>query len=1157
MKKRVSHVTVALTAMLTFVTTALHAATINVSGGGANLQNAIVTAKAGDILKVGPGTYAPITSNNKKLTIESTDGAATTIIDGGNTQRCATLAVAATLEANPVQNATVLIGFTLQNGRHVTTEEMDGGGGAFGGTLNNCVLKNNTAFMGGGACVSWLNNCTINNNTAEGGGGTFCGVIYNSIYYGNSAADGGGGGAFDGVLYNCLLTGNTAAIGGGACFLTLNNCTLYGNICTTPAMAPFSFGGGVFQCYVNNSIIWGNTDDLGATDNCAFMSVGFLRNSCTTPLPSAAFDKGGNTASNPLFVNAPTDFRLQPGSPCIDKGRNFYTLGGKDTAIPSSATDLAGVPRIQNKTVDMGAYEYAPPVMVTVTFDANGGTPASEKVSQTLYEKYLIPSAPTRAGYRCTGWFTAKTGGTEVTSATTVSNAKAHTLYAQWAVHVNTYIITLNPQSGTVTPTSINVSENYAYPALPVPTRASYAFLGWFTASSGGDKITATTLVTSPGPHTLYAHWIASLFTVTFDANGGTLAGAPMWSGIQSYGEYYSRPSNPTRDEYTFLGWFNPATGAYITHNSIVNETTLFKAGWHHNGFGPVPAVTVHALADGPGTVTPGSVPVLNKKPVTLTAKPDKDALFIEWTDAVSGDVFTTPTLKVAPEKSTLYVARFRMKADCEAPVIYGVSKIHNTMVGVPFYTKVNINDAAKPVKFTATKLPPGLKINALGEITGVPTKAGDYPGATVKVTSVADGKKSATVTSPTITIEPLHPKAQGTFNGYFWDSANSCMNASFTATIAASGKITAKVTTAEGVFSFSAPSFSGKGGNTFHINAASKGQTLSLVLDSNAPWNDWQINGYFNDTYRGDAQRNPFLNKNDPAPTAALADLASFGKTYYTLALQPGGHVGGSLGDAGNIPEGHGYLTFTVSEKGAVKLAGKLADGTAVSGSATLLFWGGGDVSISCFIPLYSKQGFVSGWLDMNPAGKLGSTTWRWYYPGKTPTGKNIATEDRFSMQLEALGGRYGTVASLADHYAGKYFKTQLPDVGISVVEIEANKTAIKLPAAKAPVYDKNTNTFTRDPTGVGNPDLATLTVNAKTGLFSGKFNDYAESTDAKTGKRNLKTSSLSHAGVLIQRNGDYLGYGYYLFPDPSYADPANPKFKYNLRRSYPVTIE
>jgi hypothetical protein len=58
--------------------------------------------------------------------------------------------------------------------------------------------------------------------------------------------------------------------------------------------------------------------------------------------------------SDPLFVNAAGgNYRLQAGSPCIDRGNNSYVPAGV-------TTDLDGNPRIQNGTVDLGAYEYQP-----------------------------------------------------------------------------------------------------------------------------------------------------------------------------------------------------------------------------------------------------------------------------------------------------------------------------------------------------------------------------------------------------------------------------------------------------------------------------------------------------------------------------------------------------------------------------------------------------------------------------------------------------------------------------------------------------------------------------------------------------------------------------------------------------------------------------
>jgi hypothetical protein len=58
--------------------------------------------------------------------------------------------------------------------------------------------------------------------------------------------------------------------------------------------------------------------------------------------------------SDPLFVDAENgDYHLQSGSPCIDVGDNSLVPAG-------TSTDLDGNPRIQNGTVDMGAYEFQP-----------------------------------------------------------------------------------------------------------------------------------------------------------------------------------------------------------------------------------------------------------------------------------------------------------------------------------------------------------------------------------------------------------------------------------------------------------------------------------------------------------------------------------------------------------------------------------------------------------------------------------------------------------------------------------------------------------------------------------------------------------------------------------------------------------------------------
>jgi len=346
------------------------------------------------VVVVADGVYAPIETLNKAIVIQSVNGVGAAILDGGGTNRCATLGWII-LHTN-----TVLTGFTLRNGKATY------GGGAYYGTLNDCVLMGNTATQGGGGAFgSILNGCTLAWNDAIGsngrGGGALLGTLNDCTLSWNTAVNGGGawsctlngctlswnwadcegGGAWGSALDDCALIGNGAANGGGAFGGTLNRCTVMGNMaddgggahgsvlsncevtgnmawfhgggthggtlynCTLSENMAFDNGGGVYDGTLKNCIVWGNIRYNGATGNyggtCSFA------HSCTTPMPSGGV---GNTNANPMFVNATLgDFRLQPESPCINTGNNAYAVGD---------LDLDSNPRIQGGTVDMGAYEW-------------------------------------------------------------------------------------------------------------------------------------------------------------------------------------------------------------------------------------------------------------------------------------------------------------------------------------------------------------------------------------------------------------------------------------------------------------------------------------------------------------------------------------------------------------------------------------------------------------------------------------------------------------------------------------------------------------------------------------------------------------------------------------------------------------------------------
>ena len=98
-------------------------------------------------------------------------------------------------------------------------------------------------------------------------------------------------------------------------------------------------------------------------------------------------------------------------------------------------------------------------------------------------------------------------------------------------------------------------------------------------------------------------------------------------------------------------------------------------------------------------------------------------------------------------------------------PTLEELDLPETAIVGVGYAAKVVLSEASYPVKFSAKKLPGGLKINALtGEITGVPTKVGAF-AATVTAVSTLD-KTLKTEIPVKIVVEALPAWAQGTFNG-------------------------------------------------------------------------------------------------------------------------------------------------------------------------------------------------------------------------------------------------------------------------------------------------------------------------------------------------------------------------------------------------------
>ena len=134
---------------------------------------------------------------------------------------------------------------------------------------------------------------------------------------------------------------------------------------------------------------------------------------------------------------------LVPGNITISpvSGQQIVVMAGANEAGAAalqgspfmSETAIQGL--IQNAAYVHTAAEQAPVTKYTITFDANGGSVAPASAETTDGKLVSLPT-PGYAGHIFQGWFTAATGGTQVTT-DTVFTADA-TIYAQWKAESST-----------------------------------------------------------------------------------------------------------------------------------------------------------------------------------------------------------------------------------------------------------------------------------------------------------------------------------------------------------------------------------------------------------------------------------------------------------------------------------------------------------------------------------------------------------------------------------------------------------------------------------------------------------------------------------------------------------------------------------------------
>lgn len=371
-------------------------------------------------------------------------------------------------------------------------------------------------------------------------------------------------------------------------------------------------GSGTYAVIVENNAYWrvetqiwvsvSNYETIETKTGAEFIGSATSQTYVFTKLPEIPVTlnaNGGTLAANTLNVVTGDTYNQLP-----EPARTGYTFNGW-TLDGSPVTETTTVTQSDAHVLDAGwqansytAYFHTLGGTLTTIptgYTVNGNTAIGVKKDVTFDTAYGPLPVPIREHHAFNGWFpgTKETNGSinydfnsePITATTLAKNAGEHYFGAKWVETPATITITLNPNGGQVANTTITRTQLQTYGLLPVPTRTGYTFTGWFTSQTNGSPINADTPIALGQPnHTLFAYWQVNTYTVTFDANGGSVSTA---SKSVTFGQNYGTLPTPVRTGYAFGGWKQPnGNGASAMTLVTTDSDHTLTAQWTPNSGG-------------------------------------------------------------------------------------------------------------------------------------------------------------------------------------------------------------------------------------------------------------------------------------------------------------------------------------------------------------------------------------------------------------------------------------------------------------------------------------------------------------------------------------------------------------------------------------------
>ncbi len=370
----------------------------------------------------------------------------------------------------------------------------------------------------------------------------------------------------------------------------------------------------------NNSVDYSSSAWLDFSDSTGRFSNSGGVTSRTFTAPAGAerayIRLDSNTPGKTVTFNDIRIYEVGKVDEAVDFGdlASFKSLKGSSTygslPVPTKTNyDFVGWFTADNKqikesdtvsiTTNTTVYSKWTPTVYTVTFDSNGGNAVTAKTYSVENNNIKVPST-TRTGYTFSHWEVVSasgnwTQGATVNAGSTLAGKNGNvTLKAVWTNNKYNVNLNLNAPSVVVTPpecdkTSTEVTYDKQIGTLPVPTLTGYEFAGWYNAATDGTQVTASTVYTTAGSSTIYAHWNPVTYNMTVDTNGGSAV-----SGASFNVQNAVIPAASSMTGYAFGYWEVVATtgnweiGATYAPGAVVSgkygDVTL-KAVWANNEY--------------------------------------------------------------------------------------------------------------------------------------------------------------------------------------------------------------------------------------------------------------------------------------------------------------------------------------------------------------------------------------------------------------------------------------------------------------------------------------------------------------------------------------------------------------------------------------------